>query len=111
MNNTGIANSPDNDCELFLTARENPSICAALPRSSNGKTTDSDSGPERLPAPIVRKSVPVCSPRKAAALEADCELSNADLIAELSRFAESMEHLGGEFEAILNDNIEKPYES
>ncbi len=80
-----IANSPESSANFWLTARQNPSICAALPRSSNGKTTDSDSVGNRPVKPIVRNLNPVCSPRETAKYEGECELSNAQIIAELTR--------------------------
>jgi hypothetical protein len=38
-----IANLMDTTANFGLTRGQEASICAALPRSSNGKTTDSDS--------------------------------------------------------------------
>lgn len=80
-----IANSLETTANFALTEVQNPSICAALPRSSNGKTTDSDSVGERPKKPIVRNLNPVCSPRETAKYEGECELSNAQIIADLTR--------------------------
>jgi hypothetical protein len=77
------ANLTDNDCELFLTVGKNASIGAALPRSSNGKTTDSDSGTEWPLQPIVRNSDPVFASRSSAGFQGDCELSA--ILSDLNR--------------------------
>ncbi len=74
------AHFSDLPCELFLTAGKNISICAALPRSSNGKTTDSDSVAERPESPTLRILDSICSPRRSAAFRGDCALSDPSLM-------------------------------
>ena len=82
---SGIANSPDTTANLGLTMEQDASICAALPRSSNGKTTDSDSVARPLKSPHFRNLDPICSPRQTAEYGGDCEPTNAQIIAELNR--------------------------
>ena len=65
---------------LGLTESQEASICAAPPRSSNGKTTDSDSVHKPLASGIFRNSDTVCSSPKSNAFSGDCEL-----LAELTR--------------------------
>jgi hypothetical protein len=80
-----IANSPDTAANLGLTMEQDASICAALPRSSNGKTTDSDSVAQRPETSPFRNLDGVCSPRQTAEYCGHCEPTPAQILDDLTR--------------------------
>lgn len=70
-----IANLTDTTANLGLTMEQDASICAALPRSSNGKTTDSDSVAQQQESSPFRNLDDVCSSPETAKKEDYCELA------------------------------------
>lgn len=69
-----IANFTDSTANLLLTECKNQRNCAVLPRSSNGKTTDSDSETARPISAKLRNSDPICSPCNCVDNSGYCEL-------------------------------------
>jgi hypothetical protein len=69
-----VRTTADTTANFALTDGQNTSICAALPRSSNGKTTDSDSVAQRPLSPPFRNLNPICSPRETVEYEGYCAL-------------------------------------
>lgn len=71
-----ISNFTDCTANSHLTGSEKASNCADIPRSSNGKTTDSDSETARPNSADLRNLNSVCSTPETADKNGDCELSS-----------------------------------
>lgn len=82
-----ISNFTDCTANSLLTANEKASNCAVLPRSSNGKTTDSDSETAPPISANLRNPTPICSTCNCVDNSGYCELCTPAILRELARAA------------------------